>query len=161
MYEPDKTDLKIIGLLLEDGRMPAAEVARRVGNVSERAVRYRIEQMVKDGLIHIGAVVNPRRFGFSVVADVFVEAEPAQIQELAQSLAEMENVTYVACSIGELDISIQVVARDTEEVYRFATEVIGKLPGVRKTTTSIVPFVVKDVYHWRPPHRSGEQDDGP
>lgn len=156
MYETDEIDLEIIALLQEDGRMPAAEIARRLGNISERAVRYRIEQMVKDGLVHIGAVVDPRRFGFNIVADVFVEAEPAQIQEVAQRLAEMDNVTYVACSIGELDISVQVVARDTDEVYRFATEVIGKLPGVRKTTTSIVPAVIKDVYQWRPPRLKTE-----
>jgi DNA-binding Lrp family transcriptional regulator len=57
----------------------------------------------------------------------------------------------VACSIGETDVSIQVQARDTAEVYRFITEVIGKIPGVRKTTTSIVPLVLKDVYQWRIP----------
>jgi hypothetical protein len=30
-------------------------------------------------------------------------------------------------------------------------EVIGKMPGVRKTTTSIVPLVLKDVYQWQIP----------
>ncbi|MCX7608091.1 MAG: Lrp/AsnC family transcriptional regulator [Anaerolineales bacterium] len=161
MYEPDELDLRIIDLLLEDGRMPAAKIARRVGNVSERAVRYRIDQMVKDGLIHIGAVVNPRRFGYPVVADVFIEVEPSQIQEVAQRLAEMDEVSYVACSIGELDISIQVVGRNTDDIYRFATEVIGKMPGVRKTTTSIVPSVIKDVYQWRPPRRAPEREESP
>jgi hypothetical protein len=43
------------------------------------------------------------------------------------------------------------VAHDTAEVYRLVTEVIGKVPGVRKTTTSIVPLVLKDVYQWRIP----------
>jgi hypothetical protein len=33
------------------------------------------------------------------------------------------------------------------------TDVIRKIPGVRKTTTSIVPVVVKDVYQWRVPER--------
>jgi DNA-binding Lrp family transcriptional regulator len=60
-------------------------------------------------------------------------------------------VSYVACSIGETDVSIQVLAKDTVEIYRFVTEVIGKLPGVRKTTTTIVPIVLKDVYQWRMP----------
>jgi DNA-binding Lrp family transcriptional regulator len=66
-------------------------------------------------------------------------------------MTEFENVSYVACAIGETDISVQVLARDTGEVYRFVTEVIGKTPGVRKTTTSIVPLVLKDVYQWRIP----------
>jgi len=87
----------------------------------------------------------------NVAADVFIEVETGRITEVANKLLEYEWVSYVACSIGERDISAQVVARDNAEVYRFATEVIGKLPGVRKTTTSIVPLVLKDVYQWRIP----------
>jgi hypothetical protein len=47
---------------------------------------------------------------------------------------------------------MQVLGRDTTEVYRFVTEVIGKVAGVRKTTTSIVPLVIKDVFQWRIPN---------
>jgi DNA-binding Lrp family transcriptional regulator len=72
--------------------------------------------------------------------------------EVARKAMEYECVSYAACSIGEMDVSIQVVGRDTAEIYRFVTEVIGKMPGVRKTTTSIVPIVLKDVYQWRIPH---------
>ena len=50
MYEIDKTDIKIINLLMEDGRMPASEMARRIGAISERVVRYRIERIVKEGV---------------------------------------------------------------------------------------------------------------
>jgi DNA-binding Lrp family transcriptional regulator len=70
---------------------------------------------------------------------------------VAQELVKLDCISYVACSIGETDISVQVLARDTEEVYHLVTEVIGKIPGVRKTTTSIVPLVLKDVYQWRIP----------
>lgn len=162
MYKTDKIDLEIVELLMKDGRMPAAEIARRVGNISERAVRYRIEQMVTDGMIRISAIANPKHFGFLVVADIFIEVDTSQIDEIAHKLAEYDCVSYVACSIGELDVSVQIVARDNAEVYHFATEVIGKMPGVRKTTTSIVPLIVKDVYQWRIPRRdTGEQAGGP
>ena len=77
--------------------------------------------------------------------------EADAIQEVAQKMTTFENVSYVACSIGETDVSVQVLAHDTVEVYRFVTEVIGKVPGVRKTTTSIVPLVFKDVYQWKIP----------
>jgi hypothetical protein len=68
-------------------------------------------------------------------------------------MAEFDNVSYVACGIGESDVSIQIVAKDTAEIYQFITEVVRKVPGVRKTTTSIVPLVIKDVYQWRVPER--------
>ena len=58
MYKIDKIDLKIVGLLMEDGRMHAAEIARRVGNLSERAVRYRIDRMLENGVMQISAIVK-------------------------------------------------------------------------------------------------------
>ena len=60
MYNFDKTDIKIVNILLEDGRMPASEIARRIGDISERAVRYRIDRMVDAGIIQVSAVAKPQ-----------------------------------------------------------------------------------------------------
>jgi len=155
----DKIDLEIVDLLLEDGRMPAAEIARRLGGISQRVVRYRIDRLIKENMISVCAIPHPQAFGFNVIADVFLEVEPGAIMDVATALAQNEFVSYVACSIGENDISVQVVARDNAEVYAFATQVIGKLPGVRKTTTSIVPVKLKDVYQWRIPSAIGSHED--
>ena len=153
MYNFDKTDVKIVNILLEDGRMPASEIARRIGDISERAVRYRIERMVDTNIIQISAVAKPQAFGLTTIADVCMEVESDRILDVAKKMAQFDNVSYVACGIGESDVSIQVVARDTAEIYQFITEVVRKVPGVRKTTTSIVPLIIKDVYQWRVPER--------
>lgn len=153
MYEIDKLDVNIVNLLLEDGRMPASEIARQIKHVSERAVRYRIDRMIDEGVIQISAVARPQAFGLSTIADIWLEVESDQILEVAKKLAACDNVSYVACGIGEMDVSIQVVAKDTAEIYHFVTEVVRKVPGVRKTTTSIVPIILKDVYQWRVPAR--------
>jgi Lrp/AsnC family transcriptional regulator, regulator for asnA, asnC and gidA len=79
MYKIDKTDLKIINLLMDDGRMHAAEIARQIGNISERAVRYRIERMIENDVMRISAVVNPKAVGMSVVADVWLECDADSI----------------------------------------------------------------------------------
>jgi Lrp/AsnC family transcriptional regulator for asnA, asnC and gidA len=153
MYNYDKIDVRIVNLLLEDGRMPASEIARRLGDISERAVRYRIDRMVNEGIVQISAVARPQAFGLTTIADVWLEVESDRILEVAKRLAEFEHVSYVACGIGESDVSIQIVAKDTAEIYQFVTEVVRKVPGVRKTTTSIVPLIIKDVYQWRVPER--------
>src|ERR1051325_696158 len=153
MYEFDKIDVKIVNLLLDDGRMPASEIARRIGDISERAVRYRIDRMVEDGIVRISAVARPQAFGLTTIADIWLEVESDRILEVAKKMAEFDNISYVACGIGESDVSIQIVAKDTAEIYHFVTEVVRKVPGVRKTTTSIVPLILKDVYQWRVPER--------
>jgi Lrp/AsnC family transcriptional regulator for asnA, asnC and gidA len=153
MYNFDKTDIKIVNLLLEDGRMSASEIARRIGNISERAARYRIERMVNEGVVRISAVAKPQAFGLTTIADVWMEVESDHILSVAKRMVEFDNISYVACGIGESDVSIQIVAKDTAEIYHFVTEVVRKVPGVRKTTTSIVPLILKDVYQWRIPER--------
>jgi Lrp/AsnC family transcriptional regulator for asnA, asnC and gidA len=144
-------DKRIVDLLMEDGRMPCAELARRIGDVSERTVRYRLDRMVRQGLLRLVAIPNPKALGYSVIADVFLEVEPGAILEVARKMAEYECVSYVGCSMGDVDVSIQVVAHDNDEVYAFVTEVVANVPGVRKTTTLIVPRIVKDVYQWQIP----------
>jgi len=133
--------------------MPASEIARRIGDISERAVRYRIDRMTNDGIVRISAVAKPQAFGLTTIADVWMEVESDRILEVAKKMAQFDNVSYVACGIGESDVSIQIVAKDTAEIYQFVTEVVRKVPGVRKTTTSIVPLILKDVYQWRVPER--------
>ncbi len=158
MSKIDKIDLQIVELLMQEGRMPAAEIARRIGGITERVVRYRIDQMTQEGLITISAIAHPQKIGYSVAADVLLEVETGRIQEVAQKLAGFDCISYVACSIGETDVSVQVLAKDTAEIYRLVTEVIGKIPGIRKTITSIVPVVLKDVYQWRIPSSTVEDE---
>ena len=151
MYEIDMIDRAIVEFLMEDGRMSNAEIARRLGTVSERVVRYRLERMKAQGIIRVSAIPMPQALGFSVVADVFIEVEPGRIPDVAYQVMAYECVTYVACSTGDRDVSIQVVMHDNAELYRFVTEVIGHIPGVRKTSTILVPLILKDVYEWRIP----------
>lgn len=131
MYEFDKTDIKIVNFLLEDGRMTASEMSRRMGDISERAIRYRIDRMIQEGVIQISAVINPEALGFKIKADVWLEVEADMVLEVAKKMASFDNVTYVACGIGQNDISIQLAAYDTSEIYYFVTEVVRKVPGAK------------------------------
>jgi Lrp/AsnC family transcriptional regulator, regulator for asnA, asnC and gidA len=138
---------------LRTGACPLPRSRVGFGDISERAVRYRIDRMMNDGIIHISAVAKPQAFGLTTIADVWMEVESDRILEVAKKMAEFDHVSYVACGIGQTDVSIQIVAKDTAEIYHFVTEVVRKVPGVRKTTTSIVPLILKDVYQWRVPER--------
>jgi len=152
MSKIDDIDIKIINLLMEDGRIPCTEIARNIGNITERSVRYRVDRLVKEGILQVCGIVNPKAVGFTVTADVWMVVDADSILEVAKKMTEFETVSYVACGIGETDVSVQVLGRSNEEIYRFITEVIGKVPGVRKTITSIVPSVLKDVYQWHIPN---------
>jgi Lrp/AsnC family transcriptional regulator for asnA, asnC and gidA len=158
MYEPDRFDWKIIALLNEDGRMPSAEIARRLGNVSARTVTNRINALTEHGIINIRAVVNPQLVGYGVMADVFVEVEPGRVREVAQQAAEYPESSYVACATGESDVSISLRARSIEELFDFVTEKLGKISGVRRTRTHLLPLKIKDLDTWLPPNVLEDQE---
>jgi len=150
-YQVDAIDRAIVDLLIKDGRMSSTEIARQVGDISERSVRYRLDRMIQEGVIRVSAIVNPKAIGLPVIADVFIEVEPGRILEVANKMAKFDYVSYVACSTGDRDLSVQIVARDNEGLYNFVTQVIGKVSGVRKTTTLLLPMTLKDVYQWHIP----------
>ncbi len=149
----DQLDKQIIDLLSKDGRMSCADIARTIGSISERSVRYRLEKLIAENVIRVNATPVPQTLGYSVVADVFIEVDSGQVLEIARKIASYENVSYVAGATGESDISVQIITRDNRELYEFVTEVLGKIPGVRKTTTSMIPFIVKDNSQWRIPSK--------
>ncbi len=128
MYEPDDFDWQIISLLNDDGRMPSAEIARILGDVSARTVTNRINSLTEHGIINVRAVVNPAMVGYGVMADVFVEVEPGQVREVAEIAAKFPQVSYLACSTGESDVSISLRVRSIEELFEFVTEKLGKIP---------------------------------
>ena len=156
----DAIDRQIAALLSEDGRISSAEMTRRIGHVSERAVRYRIERLVRAGVVKVTAVVNPQAVGYRVTGDVIIEVAPGMLQAVAEQLCGLDNISYVAGSVGDGDLSAQVYARDTEDLLRFVDEVIGKVRGVSRTRTVVVPWKLKDVYQWRIPETVGEKGGG-
>jgi Lrp/AsnC family transcriptional regulator for asnA, asnC and gidA len=151
MHKLDQTDWGIIVLLNKDGRMPSAEIARRLGNISARTVTNRIEALTEHGIMNVRAIVNPETVGYCVMADVFIEVEPGRVREVAVKASEFPQVSYVACATGESDVSISLRVRTIEELFDFTTEQLGKIPGVRRTQTYLLPLKIKDLDSWLPP----------
>jgi Lrp/AsnC family transcriptional regulator for asnA, asnC and gidA len=158
MVKIDAIDKKISDLLLEDGRMSCSAIASRIGGISERATRYRIERLIKNQVIRVRGNVNAEALGLLVCADVFIEVEPDKVNEISMIIAQNESVSYLAHSTGDTDISIQVFAHDNNELFRFVTDVIGKIPGVRKTHISFVPIKIKDDHIWHIPSSCVEEE---
>ncbi len=138
----DDLDRAIVKFLQQDGRMASAEIARRLG-VAERTVRARIDRLIADDVISLVARVQPATVGYGVTADVFLEVESGRIQEVARTIAARPEVGYVGLTTGDRDISIQIFAPSVEALYDFVTDDLGRIPGVVRTKTFIIPKVIK------------------
>ena len=139
----DDLDRAIQECLREDARMSSSEIARRLGYVSARAVRNRIDRLVERGYIAINAAAIPEMFNYPANTDIYIEAEPGKIQEVANHLCSLEQVSYVALSTGDTDISASVIAIDMHDLQSFITEKLHTIPGVRKTRSYVLTTVLK------------------
>lgn len=147
----DALDYEIIALLAADGRMPCTEMSRRL-NQPARTIRYRLERMLAGNVLHVRPIVNPAAFGYTILADVLIETEVGRVWEVATAVAQLDDVSYVACATGDRDVSIQVLARSVDSLYQLITDQLHPIPGVRRTQTILLPIKLKDVYQWQPPN---------
>lgn len=142
-------DRRIIEVLNRDARMPSARISRELG-VAQRTVRNRIDRLIEEGIIQAVAVVRPAAFGYDLVVDIFCEIEVAQLEGIVQALDAMPEISYIARSIGDQDISIQALFKNSSEMHAFITDRLQQVPGIRRTRTVLVPRIIKDTYQWLP-----------
>jgi len=114
-------------------------------------VRHRIKKLLRDGIISITAVVDPKAVGYPIMADVLIETDVSEIPVVAQRLSKRDHVTYASCATGESDISIQVVARSVDDLYRILQQEIYQMPGVSRARTYLLPLALKFTYNWKIP----------
>ncbi|MBN1632242.1 MAG: Lrp/AsnC family transcriptional regulator [Thermoleophilia bacterium] len=156
-FDLDAIDRHVLVLLKEDGRMPSSEIARRMSGISERAVRYRIDRLKKSGVLRIAAVLDPLALGYTSIGDVMIDVAPGRLQEVAAELVQIDQVSYVAGAVGDGNLNATVYARDNEELARVIEEIIGRIPGVTRVRSIVVPWRLKEECDWRVPADSAEE----
>ena len=115
MVKIDDYDRKIIAALQSDGRLSNIAVAELV-NLSHSSCSRRIARLEREGII-LGyrALTDRQKLGFSVRAYCGVIREPdVGWEELANDLAEIEGVVSVFAVSGEVDLMLEIVARDMQ-----------------------------------------------
>jgi Lrp/AsnC family transcriptional regulator for asnA, asnC and gidA len=139
----DELDRSILRFLHEDARMSSAEIARRIGDVPARTVRSRLGKLVDQGLIRISAGAVPEALGFGIRADIVIDVKPGQMDTVAERLCELDQVSYVALSTGDFDISAAFVATDVNALRTFVSEIVHSIPGINRTRVNVLTKVFK------------------
>jgi Lrp/AsnC family transcriptional regulator, leucine-responsive regulatory protein len=130
----DSTDRKIIGELIEDGRVSHAELGRRV-NLSSPAVAERVRRLERAGVITgYRAELDPRMLGYSLTAIVRVKPAPGQLARIPELAAEIPQVSECHRITGEDCFYIKVYLRSIDEL----SALLDRFLAHGETTTSIV-----------------------
>jgi len=147
MAKLDEFDRKIIDALQANGRLSNIDVAGRVG-LSHSSCSRRIARLEREGII-VGyrALTNRQKLGLSVRAYCGVVRD-ANVgwEELAQNLAKIEGVVSVFAVSGEVDLMLEIVARDMQHYSQVVLRDVFDTKGVNSTSSSFVLEEVKSIY---------------
>jgi Lrp/AsnC family leucine-responsive transcriptional regulator len=145
----DRLDRKILETLQGEGRLPFAELARRV-NLSPTPCIERVRRLEREGYIRgYAARLDPERLGASLLAFVEIRLDRTtpdvfdRFREAVLTLPEIQECHMVA---GGFDYLIKLRVADMQAYRRILGERLTALPGVEQTHTYFVMEEVKSTH---------------
>jgi Lrp/AsnC family transcriptional regulator, regulator for asnA, asnC and gidA len=143
----DDLDKAIIKALQLDGRRPYAQIGREL-KVPEATVRQRAERLISRGVVQVVGVTDPLAMGFQQPAFIGLKVDASRLDEIADRLAALDEVTYVVVTAGRYDLICEVVCEDNDHLLRVLTERVADIEGIRSTETMVELRFVKESYRW-------------
>lgn len=142
----DAIDVSILEALQSDGRLTNIDLAQRV-HLSPSACLRRVKQLEASGVIsQYVALLNPKAVGAHGTSFTIVNLETLggdaleRFEQAVRAEPRILDCYYVA---GSNDYMIRFAYRDAEDLERFHTEVLMRLPGVARTNSMLVLRTVK------------------
>lgn len=137
MTNLDATDAKLLLQLSENPRATGVELAQRLG-LSRNTVQARLSRWEAAGALgSFDRLIDPRALGYPLAAYVATRVDQHQLDDVVDALAGIPEVVEVSGITGEADLSVRVVARDADDLYRLADQIL-KIPGVERTNMALV-----------------------
>ena len=141
----DRTDLALLEVLQEHGRIANAELAERV-KLSASACLRRVQRLERDGVIAgYSAQVDPARVGLGLQAFVRVQLARHDADTVAAFSAKVEAWDeVVACHAltGDMDYLLEIVVEDLEHFSRLLLDRLLNDATVADVNSS---FVLREV----------------
>ncbi|MFN4010387.1 MAG: Lrp/AsnC family transcriptional regulator [Pannonibacter sp.] len=147
----DRLDKRILTVLQQDGRIPNADLAEKVG-LSASACLRRVRALEETGVINgYVALLDQRKIGRRM--DVFVEISlVGQANEVLnafeQAVAQYPEIMECYLMAGDADYLLRLTAEDPNDFERIHRETLARLPGVSrmKSSFAIRPIVRKTAF---------------
>ncbi len=138
----------ILELLHADGRMSYSEIARKAG-CNEVTARKRVERLMADGTLAVIGISNPSHLGLQTQVWIGLDVELSKLNQVAETLADMPELSYVACSAGEYDIIATAAFESDAHLYEFLVNSLGNVDGIQGTHTSHLIRLMRRTFAFR------------
>ena len=133
-FTPDRVDTVILTALQANGRQSIADLARSI-SMSHSAAVERVRRLEDAGIISgYGALVNPERLGFSIMAYLRLRYPSSIYEPLHELLRETPEVIEAHHVTGDDCFIMKVVATSMKHLE----QVSGRIGTLGSVTTSVV-----------------------
>lgn len=143
----DALDKEIISLLQDDGRATMTAIASRVG-LSLSACHRRFRELESAGIIRgFRLELDNAALGLTFESLVFVSIAAGNhdsVAEFEDAVGKVPSILRVQRLFGEPDYQLHVVSSSVQDFQRLYDEVLTKLPGVHRLTSTLIMKNVKD-----------------
>lgn len=139
----DKTDRKILNLLLNDSRLSYRQIAGKLG-VSTATISSRVGKLEKDGTVKsYSSILDYEKVGFGVEAIIFVRTFGGRDRETMKKLAGFSNISAVYDIVGDFDIAVLAKFENRKQLNEFLQDV-RHYKSVERTYTTMILGVFKE-----------------
>jgi Lrp/AsnC family transcriptional regulator, regulator for asnA, asnC and gidA len=145
--ELDKTDIHIVNSLSRDGRRSFTDIAQEM-DVSVGMVRNRYRRLVDEGILHIIGWTDPAKNGMNTYSRILLKIRPTSlIRDVADQVAQIREVSFVAITTGTHDLEINVTCRNNKKLLQLMQEQIHSIEGVYESSTTMYLEIIKWASH--------------
>ncbi|MER5946512.1 Lrp/AsnC family transcriptional regulator [Streptomyces sp. NPDC001904] len=143
----DDVDERILAELEEDGRLPFAELAARIG-LSAGATRSRTLRLLDGGVAQVVALVRPEVLGMGYLCGFSLRVTGAAA-DTARRVAALPRVTFLSTCLGSAEV-VGTVTAESFAAVRTTLEEMRGLPQVREVESWLHLELVKERYDMGP-----------
>jgi DNA-binding Lrp family transcriptional regulator len=131
-------------MLSDDAHVPLRKMGREVG-LSISGVRRRIKKLEQSKLIKkYSAIVDPKKYGYGVVAFVTVDVDSRALPELTRSLSHHHEICELHRTTGGQGLMMKIRAKDVDSLNKFVDEYIQSSDSVKSVQTTLVMETIKE-----------------
>ncbi len=135
----DRTDLRILKKIQDDGRITNVELAKYAGISAPPCLR-RVRSLEESNIIRgYSADINPNSLGYGITVFTQVKLESNKDKDLKsfeEKMSEFENVRECYLLSGDIDYLLKIVAKDWDTYQHFLTSELNAIANVSSVKTS-------------------------
>ncbi|MBP1782047.1 DNA-binding Lrp family transcriptional regulator [Micromonospora sp. HB375] len=132
----DQLDAQLLLALAEHPRATTLALAQTTG-AARNTVQARLNRFETGGILRsFERRIDPAALGYPMTAFISITVHQQSLDQVGDALARIPEVLEVFGLSGTVDLLARVVARDADDLYRIAGQILAT-PGIERTEAAL------------------------